>query len=212
MELVLVGRSNVGKSSLIRRLTGKHVRVGRRPGVTRRISRYHCGKLDVVDMPGFGFMSGVSREQQERTKTEIVRYMEQNRDKILVAIEVVDARAFSEIVERWERRGQIPIDVEMFSFLQELGLNPLVAVNKIDLIYPEERDDVLDDICEKLGLAPPWRQWLDTVVPVSAKTGEGVSELMKLVGERMKMWGQGHLLKYLKRHRPKVAKNQSWRR
>ena len=157
-------------------------------------------------------MSGVSREQQERTKTEIVRYMEQNRDKILVAIEVVDARAFSEIVERWERRGQIPIDVEMFSFLQELGLNPLVAVNKIDLIYPEERDDVLDDICEKLGLAPPWRQWLDTVVPVSAKTGEGVSELMKLVGERMKMWGQGHLLKYLKRHRPKVAKNQSWRR
>jgi small GTP-binding protein len=200
MELVLVGRSNVGKSSLIRRLTGKRVRIGRRPGVTRRILRYRCGKLDVVDMPGFGFMSGVSRERQERTKTEIVRYMERNRDKILVAIEVVDARAFSEIAERWERRGQIPVDVEMFSFLQELELNPIVAVNKIELIYPEERDDVLDDICEKLGMAPPWRQWLDVVVPVSAKTGEGISELFNLVRERLRIRGQEHLLEYLKKH------------
>ena len=200
MELVLVGRSNVGKSSVIRQLTGKRVLVGRRPGVTRRISRYHCGKLDVVDMPGFGFMAGVSREQQERTKTEIVRYLEQNREKILLALEVIDARAFSEIVERWESRGQIPVDVEMFSFLQELKVNPIVVVNKIDLIYPEERDGVLDDICEKLGLAPPWRQWLDVVVPISAKTGEGVSDLSRLIGERLRASGQGHLLKYLKKH------------
>jgi small GTP-binding protein len=198
MELVLVGRSNVGKSSVIRQLTGKRVLVGRRPGVTRRISRYSCGKLDVVDMPGFGFMAGVSREQQERTKTEIVRYLEQNREKILLALEVIDARAFSEIVERWESRGQIPVDVEMFSFLQELGLNPIVVVNKIDLIYPEERDEVLDDICEKLELASPWRQWLDVVVPISAKTGEGVSDLMRLVGERLRASGRGHLLKYLR--------------
>jgi len=200
MELVLVGRSNVGKSSVIRQLTGKRVLVGRRPGVTRRISRYSCGKLDVVDMPGFGFMSGVSREQQERTKTEIVRYLEQNREEILIALEVIDARAFSEIVERWESRGQIPVDVEMFSFLQELGLNPIVVVNKIDLIYPGERDEVLDNICEKLGMPSPWRQWLDVVVPISAKTGEGVSDLMRLIGERLRASGRGHLLKHLKGH------------
>ncbi len=199
MELVLVGRSNVGKSSVIRQLTGKRVLVGRRPGVTRRISRYRCGKLDVVDMPGFGFMAGVSREQQERTKTEIVRYLEQNREQILLALEVVDARAFLEIVERWERREQIPVDIEMFSFLRELGLNPIVVVNKIDLIYPEERSALLDGICEKLGLPPPWKQWPDVVAPVSAKTGEGVRELRKLAGERLRASGQGHLLKYLKK-------------
>jgi small GTP-binding protein len=198
MELVLVGRSNVGKSSVIRRLTGKRVRVGKRPGVTRRISRYSCGKLDVVDMPGFGFMAGVSSEQQERTKTEIVRYLEQNRERVLFAIEVVDARAFSEIVEQWERRGQIPVDIEMFSFLKELGLNPIVVVNKIDLIYSEERDGVLDDICEKLGMPSPWRQWPDVVVPISAKTGDGVSDLMRMIGERLRTSGQGHLLKYLR--------------
>ncbi|MDI6642642.1 MAG: GTP-binding protein EngB [Candidatus Hodarchaeaceae archaeon] len=201
MELVLVGRSNVGKSSVIRQLTGKRVLVGKRPGVTRRLARYRCGKLDVVDMPGFGFMAGVSRGQQERTKTEIVRYLEQNREKILFALEVVDARAFLEIAERWERRGQIPVDVEMFSFLQELGLNPIVVVNKIDLIYPEERDTLLDDICERLSLQPPWRQWPDVVAPISAKTGEGVPVLMKLVGERLRASGHGHLLRYLRKSR-----------
>lgn len=204
MELVLVGRSNVGKSSVIRQLTGKRVIVGRRPGVTRRISRYSCGKLDVVDMPGFGFMAGVSREKQEQTKTEIVRYLEQNKEKILTALEVIDARAFSEIVERWERRGQIPVDVEMFSFLRELGLKPIAVVNKIDLIYTGERDGVLDDICEKLDMSPPWRQWLDTVAPVSAKTGEGVPELRRLVGDRLKTSGQEHLLKYLRKPSPKL--------
>ncbi len=194
----MIGRSNVGKSSVIRQLTGKRVRVGKRPGVTRRISRYRCEKIDVVDMPGFGFMVGVSREQQERTKTEIVRYMEQNREKILLALEVVDARAFLEIAERWERRGHIPVDVEMFSFLQELGLNPIVVVNKIDLIYPEERDALLDEICEKFGMPFPWRQWRDIIIPFSAKTGEGLENLVKLIHKRLIACGKSHLIKFLK--------------
>ncbi len=199
MELVLVGRSNVGKSSVIRQLTGKRVRVGKRPGVTRRPYHYRCGELDVVDMPGFGFMAGVSRERREEIKTSIVRYLERNRERILSALEVIDARAFGEIVERWERRGQVPVDVEMFQFLQELELRPIVIVNKIDLIYPEERDGVLDDVCEKLGLPLPWRQWSDVVTPISAKTGEGVRELRRLVVERLRAAGRERLIKYLRK-------------
>jgi len=198
MEIVLVGRSNVGKSSVIRQLTGKRVRIGRKPGVTRKISRYEFGELDVVDMPGFGFMSGVPRDVQEKTKTEIVRYVEQSKKQICVALEVVDAKSFLEIAERWAGRGQIPVDVEMFNFLNELELEPIVVVNKIDLIYPEERDAVLDGICEKLGLSPPWRQWLDTVFPISAKTGEGAPELKKLVKQRLRERGFERLQKYLR--------------
>jgi GTP-binding protein EngB required for normal cell division len=198
MEIVLVGRSNVGKSSVIRQLTGKRVRVGRRPGVTRKISRYEFGELDVVDMPGFGFMSGVPRDVQDKTKTDIVRYIEQSKGKICAVLEVVDAKSFLEIVERWVGRGQVPVDVEMFTFLNELELEPIVVVNKIDLIYPEERDVVLDGICEKLGLSPPWRQWLDTVAPISAKTGEGAPELKKLVKQRLRERGFERLQKYLR--------------
>jgi len=198
MEIILVGRSNVGKSSVIRQLTGKKIPIGRRPGVTRRIARYRAGKMEIVDMPGFGFMSGVSSAVQEKIKTEIVRYLEQNRSRIMLAMEVVDARSFSEIVERWQRRGQIPIDVELFSFLQELELNPILVVNKIDLIRRVERDAVLDDICEKLELPSPWRQWIDIVVPISAKTGEGVPNLKKLIKHKIHELGKGHLLGWLK--------------
>jgi len=198
MEIILVGRSNVGKSSVIRQLTGIKVRIGRRPGVTRRITRYKVGGIEIVDMPGFGFMSGVPKIVQDKIKTDIVRHIEQNRDNIMLAMEVVDAKSFSDIVERWQRRGQIPVDVEMFSFLNELNLNPVLVANKIDLISPVERDAVLDDMCEKLGLPPPWHQWNDTVVPISAKTGEGLPELKKLLRKRLRGLGRDRFLGWLK--------------
>lgn len=198
MEIALVGRSNVGKSSVIRQLTGRRVRIGRRPGVTRGILHYRHGELDFVDMPGFGYMAGMSRARQEEIKTEIVHYLETHRRDILFAIQVLDARAFGEIVQRWESRGQLPVDVEMFQFLKELELHPVVVANKIDLIYPDERDEVLDNICEKLGMSPPCRQWLDVVLPMSAKTGEGALELKKLVKQRLSELGQERLQRYFK--------------
>jgi len=198
MEILFLGRSNVGKSSVIRKLTGKRVPVGKRPGVTRKPLRLKLGELEIVDMPGFGYMAGMSRAKQETVKTEIVRYVEKNRENIIFVLEVIDARAFGQIVERWERRKQVPVDIEMFQFLQEIELHPIVVVNKIDLIYPEERDMVLDEICEKLGLQPPWRQWLDTIVPISAKSGEGAQELKKLVKQRLGELGQERLQRYIK--------------
>jgi GTP-binding protein EngB required for normal cell division len=198
MEIVLVGRSNVGKSSVIRQLTGKRIRIGRRPGVTRKPLRYRHGELDIVDMPGFGYLAGISRAIQEQIKASIIHYLGQNKSRIMFALEVLDARAFEQIVERWERRGQIPVDIEFFGFLRELGLRPIVVVNKIDRIYPDERDGVLDHICEKLDLPPPWRQWSDVVVPISAKTGEGIKGLKKLVKLRLREVGQEHLQKYFK--------------
>jgi GTP-binding protein EngB required for normal cell division len=199
MEILFLGRSNVGKSSVIRQLTGKRVPVGKRPGVTRKPLRFKLGELEIIDMPGFGYMAGMSRTKQETVKTEIVRYVEKNRKNIIFALEVIDARAFGQIVERWERREQVPVDIEMFQFLQEMELHPIVVVNKIDLIYPEERDMVLDEICEKLGLPPPWRQWLDTIVPISAKSGEGIQELKKLVKQRFSELGKERLQRYIKR-------------
>jgi small GTP-binding protein len=199
MEIVFVGRSNVGKSSVIRQLTGKRIRIGKRPGVTRRLARYRCGELEFVDMPGFGFMAGVPKLVQERVKTGIVRYLEGNRERILFAIQVVDARSFLQIVERWRKRGQTPIDVEMFSFLQELELDPIVVVNKMDVIHREDHDSLLDGICEELELVPPWRQWSDILAPISAKTGEGMIELRKLIGERLRKRGKEKYLRYLRK-------------
>ncbi|MFN4133746.1 MAG: GTP-binding protein EngB [Candidatus Hadarchaeales archaeon] len=189
-EIVLVGRPNVGKSSLIKALTGLRVRIGKKPGATRRVNRYRLDGLEIVDMPGFGFMAGVSREYREKVKTEIVRYLETGYKKILLAILVIDAKSFLDIAERWERRGRLPVDVEMFHFLRELKLEPIIAVNKLDMTYAGERDTILDEICEKFGLLPPWRQWVNIIAPVSAKTGEGMNNLLKMIEKRLRKKGK----------------------
>lgn len=195
VEVVVVGRSNVGKSSIIRQITGKKVEVGKRPGVTRDFFRVELSKkLEILDFPGFGYIAGVSEEEQEKIKKKIVRYLEENEDKIILAIQVIDTSSFLEIAERWSKRGQIPVDIELFSFLEELSLDPIIAATKIDKIKSDDLDETLDGVCRKLGLDPPWRQWLDIIVPVSAKTGKGIEELKDLVRERFRDAGEDELL------------------
>ncbi len=197
-EIIVAGRSNVGKSSIIRELTGKKVKTGKRPGVTQEFERLELGKkLHMLDLPGFGHIAGMSDEKEEKIKTEIVRYLEENEDKILLAIQVVDAPTFPEIAERWNKRGQIPIDVELFSFLRKLNLNPIVAANKIDKVRSDETDQLLDEICVELELDPPWRQWIDVIVPTSAKTGKGINKLKDLVRQRIRDSGKDNLLQYI---------------
>ena len=169
-EIVLIGRSNVGKSTLFRHLTGKKVRVGRRPGVTVGPARVRVGNAVYVDMPGYGFMKGADRISQERTKDFIVRYFEEKAEDILLAIQVIDAASFIEIADRWEGRGEVPLEVELFEFLSDLDLAVAVAANKMDRV--DDPDRTLDEICERLGMLPPWRQWRDTIAPISAKKGE----------------------------------------
>lgn len=139
------------------------------------------GAIEYVDMPGFGFMSGVGEGDTEMAKREIVRQIEE--ESMDLALIVLDSKAFAEICDRWEGRGEIPIDVEMQGLLQELGIPHIVVANRIDKV--EDLDGVLDGICDRLGLLPPWRQWRDLLVPVSAKTGQGISELRQLVSLKL---------------------------
>jgi len=179
-EVVLVGRSNVGKSTLMRELTGHGFDTGQRPGVTREPNHFDWAGPDFVltDLPGFGFMEGVPEDVRERTKTDIVRYIETNADHILVGVLVVDGKAAVDIIDRHSGPDEVPYDVEMFHFLRDVDVPPVVAVNKMDKV--DDRDQRLDEICDRLGLVPPWQQWQETVAPISAKRGS-VSELTEAV-------------------------------
>ena len=170
-ELVLVGRSNVGKSTIMRELTGHDVETGRKPGVTRRPNHFDWTSSDfmITDLPGFGFMQGVDAAHREAIKTGVVRYLETFADTILVAVLVVDGNSAVEIIDRHRARGEVPHDVELFSFLTELDIPTVVAVNKMDRI--DDRDATLDAIAERLGLHPPWQQWPDIIAPITAKRG-----------------------------------------
>ncbi len=168
-EVALVGRSNVGKSTLMREVTGHSFDTGGKPGVTRSPNHYDWSAEDFVltDLPGFGFMSGVEEDHREQIKTDIVHYLEEYADNILVAVLVVDGKSVVDIIDRHTGPDSIPYDVEMYHFLQELGVPTVVAVNKMDKV--DDRDERLDELAERLGLYPPWKQWQDTIAPISAK-------------------------------------------
>jgi small GTP-binding protein len=170
-EVVFLGRSNVGKSTLMRELTGHDFTTGRKPGVTRSPNHYDWAPESFMftDLPGFGFMKGVSEGQREQIKTDIVRYVESNADDILAGVLVVDGKSVIDIIDRHSGPDEIPHDVELFYFLDDLNVPAVVAVNKMDKV--DDRDERLDDLCDRLGLYPPWQQWQETIAPISAKRG-----------------------------------------
>lgn len=194
-EVLFAGRSNVGKSSIIREITGKNVKVGKRPGVTLKPTHILNSDLLITDLPGFGFMSGVKDRKQDIVKDQIVRYIENNAGRISVAVIVIDGASFLDIVQRWEDRNEIPIDVELFELFRELGIDIILAVNKIDKINDSELNATLDGICDKLNMLPPWRQWLDIVAPVSAKKGD-LKALKSLIRQRLHDAKRDDLFKY----------------
>ncbi|MET1124629.1 MAG: GTP-binding protein EngB [Archaeoglobaceae archaeon] len=168
-EVIFAGRSNVGKSTLFSKLFKVDVRKGKKPGTTIRINSFVCGGVKFSDLPGFGYVHGVSRNFNERIKDFIVHYIERNARRIVAAVEVIDAKSFVEIADRWDSRGYIPVEVEMFQFLNEFGFRVFVAANKMDKV---DDDRVLDEIAARLGLDPPWTKWRHVIFPISAKKGE----------------------------------------
>jgi GTP-binding protein EngB required for normal cell division len=185
-EIVLIGRSNVGKSTLFRELTGKKVKIGKRPGITRYPFKVKVGEVFYVDMPGYGFMLKASKADQEKTKDAIVEYFELHAKEILLAVQVIDAASFLDIADRWEGRGEVPFEIELWEFLNDLDLDVVLAANKMDRIAKLDRDRALDLISERLGMLPPWSQWPDKLAPISAKRGQ-IEPLQRIIGKRLAM-------------------------
>ncbi|AEA47045.1 GTP-binding protein EngB [Archaeoglobus veneficus] len=189
-EIIFVGRSNVGKSTLFSALFGKKVRKGKKPGTTIKPNFLQYRDLLITDLPGYGYIRGVNRDFNERVKDFIVHYIENNANRIIVSVHVIDAKAFPEVVERWESRGEIPVDIEMYEFLDEVS-NVIVAANKIDKV--ENVDETLDIIAEKLGMLSR-----DMIFPVCAKKGE-VKPLKEELKKRLVRAGRSDLLGVFRR-------------
>ena len=195
-EVVLVGRSNVGKSTVMRELTGHDTfATGGSPGVTTKPNHFDWAAEDfvVTDLPGFGFMAGVPADVRERIKTDVVRYIENYADHILVGILVVDGKAAVDIIDRHSGPEEVPHDVELFGFLQEVDVPTVVAVNKMDKV--DDRDERLDELADRLGLYPPWQQFDHVIAPISAKRGN-VEPLNEAVRHHLHEQGRDDLFKF----------------
>jgi GTP-binding protein len=172
-EIVMVGRSNVGKSSLINQLAGKasrlkikqSARVSQKPGCTRSINFYRFGAgKTLVDLPGFGYAQLPVR-QREKLKELVEAYFEK-RSTIALVVHIVDARLELQA-----------LDWQMLEWVQHFRYPYLLLLNKCDklsrsLLFRREREMQQD-----LRMKYPEVQSL----AVSALTGHGITECKKSI-------------------------------
>ena len=175
--MFFVGRTNAGKSTVIKELFGLKTRTGRNPGVTRAPVRHRVGNLVVIDLPGIGFRRRGLDSYRSMLRT-IIEDSRNRRQPLPLGVQIIDAKSFLEIIERHSR----PLDVDLFDVLLDFEVDPIVAINKMDKI--EAREASLNKIVSRLGMLPPYKQWIDRVVPISAKKHD-VAELRWLISHRL---------------------------
>ena len=165
-EVSVVGRSNVGKSSLLNKLFGRKnlVKVSAKPGKTANINFFDVDGITFVDLPGYGFAK-VSKAEKERWANLISGYFEQERSFNMV-ISLVDIRHEAQ-----------KLDQQMIGFLQELELPYIVALTKADKIGRGKQNSQAALLSKQLGV--PREQMVIT----SAESGQGVDELKRLIAE-----------------------------
>jgi len=184
--LIFTGRPNAGKSSMIREVVGLKVAIGKRPGTTRRISKYPLsGGLVLVDMPGYGKIIEASKRLENKKADQLIRFLESYAHNVAVAVHVLDISTFLEVTWRLEKKGFISVDVEMVQFLADtMGEFPVVAANKIDKINKAELEVSIAEFTYQIGKGYPCAVE-EHVFPVSAKTGEGVGALKNSIHKRL---------------------------
>ena len=167
-EVSFVGRSNVGKSSVINRLLNRKnfARVGATPGKTSQVNYFRIdGKLYFTDLPGYGYAK-VSKEERERWGRLMESYF-QEPGLISLGILIVDAR-----------HKPSADDVTMCDWFKEAGCPMLVVANKVDKLKKREVEPNLEIIRQTLELPP------DTpLVPFSAEKGDGKTEVLSLLSQ-----------------------------
>jgi GTP-binding protein len=163
-EIAFVGRSNVGKSSLINALTHRKslARISQTPGATKQINFFDlAGKLNLVDLPGYGFAQA-SKTLAQQWQTLLFAYL-RGRPTLRRVILLLDAR-----------RGIMPVDAEAMKLLDEAAVSYLVVLTKADTLSAEERDRAINEC--KAGLARNVAAYPDILV-TSAQTKSGLEAL-----------------------------------
>ena len=164
--VALVGNPNAGKTTLFNRLTGLRAKTANFPGTTVECRRGRMSlrgaPVTVLDLPGlYGFDAGAT---EEVLAAQAVRGLLPGWPKPTAAVVVVDAT----------RLGR---QLYLVSQVLEMGVPTVVALNMIDVAEREHRAPNIEALSKELGV---------TVVPVSARSGRGMTELLDRLDDLMR--------------------------
>ncbi len=133
------GRPNAGKTSLINFLSHSRRPVGKQAGTTLKITSVPLIKnLLLIDLPGYGRITKRSKKLEDNIKNDIISFLEDPSNQLLFALHIIDISTFHHMVTSLEKKGIIPIDIEMIQFVDEISNHPpIVVLNKIDKVKTE---------------------------------------------------------------------------
>ncbi len=169
-EVALVGRSNVGKSSLLNALAHRKqlARTSKAPGATRLLNVFELEPagtgLWVVDLPGYGYAK-VSANERERWRSMIEGYLT-GRATLRAALVLIDGEI-----------GPTPLDVQTVDWLTHIGVPIRFVATKADKVRASTSGARRADLATKLGVRKADVTW------ASAAKGTGVPEVRSLVRE-----------------------------
>ncbi|RCH80133.1 GTP-binding protein, partial [Rhizopus stolonifer] len=164
-EIAFVGRSNVGKSSLINSVTESTiVRTSDKPGLTQQLNFYNVGRLfHMIDMPGYGF-AFADEEDRHQWRHLMETYISERKTLKRVYV-VLDAR-----------HGVKVADVEFLQMLNTKKVKFQIVLTKCDLL-------VLPTLAKRIVAVEdhikPLRHAVQDVVVVSSKSGAGINQFRK---------------------------------
>jgi GTP-binding protein len=159
-QICFIGRSNVGKSSVINALTNKKglARTSSTPGRTQQINLFLINRsFYLVDLPGYGFAK-MSQAGQDDLQALIKWYLWDSGYKQKKVVLIIDAKV-----------GPTVNDLEMLRTLEEYDKEVIVVANKVDKIKSSERTKQLSKIKQAVGD--------HEMIPCSAMKKIGLSEL-----------------------------------
>ncbi len=172
-EAAFFGRSNVGKSSLLNRLTGinKLARVSATPGCTREINFFSIdNKYYFVDLPGYGY-ARYSKDEQQRWAELIDEYISLRASRILGVV-ILDIR-----------RGLTSLDIMLLDILKTKKVDFIIVATKTDKLKKNELRAATLELKNSLKI-----EGFETeIIRFSSETGEGKKELYNNINQKYQL-------------------------
>lgn len=171
-EIAFAGRSNVGKSSLLNRLTNRNglARTSNTPGRTQELNFFEVGapmQLRLVDMPGYGF-ARAPKDMARRWRYLVNDYL-RGRQVLKRTLLLIDSR-----------HGLKDVDREVMKMLDDAAVSYHVVLTKADKIKPTELDAVAEATAEETRTHPAAHP---EIIATSSEKGTGMDRLRTAVLE-----------------------------